>query len=107
MSRIDPEQLAELIFVSVKEVVSGPQIRGRFEAVEQRLAVLEPSTSAAPGSKLKARFIGPWAPHRTYDAHSAVALDRKLWVSMRTTSQPPDSPESGWQLVQDLGTAGR
>ncbi len=101
MSGIDPEELAELIVSCVKLLIAGPKIGGRFAAVESRLAALEPSAPAATGSKPRAKFIGEWEPRRTYDSNTAVALDRRLWVAARSTSQPPGAGED-WQLVQDF-----
>ncbi len=98
---MNAEQLADLLVEHSKLLIAGPKIGGRFAAVESRLAALEPSAPAATGSKPRAKFIGEWEPRRTYDSNTAVALDRRLWVAARSTSQPPGAGED-WQLVQDF-----
>ncbi len=105
MSQINPELLSDLIVGSLKLLIAGPKVGGRFEAVESRLAALEPSAPAASGSKPRAKFVGPWEPHRTYSHNTAVALDRRLYVSLRQTSQPPGSGPD-WQLVHDYAQQG-
>ena len=95
------EQLADFVVYGIKMALAGPRVEGRFAAVESRLAALEPSAPAASGSKPRAKFVGPWEPHRTYSQNVAVASDRRLYVSLRQTSQPPGTGED-WQLVQDF-----
>ena len=105
MSQINPELLSDLIVGSLKLLIAGPKIGGRFAAIESRLAVLEPSTPAATGGKPRAKFIGEWEPHRAYGINEAIALDRKLWVAVRSTSQQPGAGDD-WSLVQDYAQQG-
>ena len=102
---LNAEQLADLLVENFKLVIAGPKVGGRFEAVESRLAALEPSAPAASGSKPRAKFVGQWEPRRAYNIDEAIALDRKLWVAVRSTSQQPGAGED-WQLVQDYAQQG-
>lgn len=102
---LNAEQFADLLVEHSKLLIAGPKIGGRFAAIESRLAALEPSAPAASGSKPRAKFIGEWEPHRAYGINEAIALDRRLWVSMRSTLQPPGAGED-WQLVHDYAQQG-
>jgi len=102
---LNAEQFADLLVEHSKLLIAGPKIGGRFAAIESRLAVLEPSTPAATGGKPRAKFIGEWEPHRAYGINEAIALDRKLWVAVRSTSQQPGAGDD-WSLVQDYAQQG-
>ncbi len=102
---LNAEQFADLLVEHSKLLIAGPKIGGRFAAIESRLAVLEPSTPAATGGKKRAGFVGPWEPRRAYNIDEAIALDRKLWVAVRSTSQQPGAGED-WQLVHDYAQQG-
>ncbi len=96
MSQIDPEQFADLIVMSMKDLVSGPQIRGRFESLESRIEALE--------ARPVPTYRGTHQQGKGYPANSLITRSGSLWISMMSTTSTPGTDPS-WKLVVKQGKA--
>ena len=96
MSQINPEELAELLVTSMKDVVSGPQIRGRFESLEARVAELEQRPTPI--------YRGTHQQGKAYSANSLTTRSGGLWIALKATAAVPGT-DASWKLVVKQGKA--
>jgi hypothetical protein len=98
---LTPDELAELIVVTIKRAIGGPKVHDRFVAVEARLATLEAARPAAG-----VEYAGVHEVGKAYNSGVLVTKKGALWLSLRDTTQTPGMDPVSWKLVVKSGQAG-
>ena len=89
--KFTPDSLADLVVSAMKGAIGGPLVKGRFEALEARVAALEKKPSV--------KFCGTWDREKTYETGSAVVHHGGLWICKAETNGEPSKDFVGWQLA--------
>jgi hypothetical protein len=85
-----PQFVSGLVDV-LQRIVDGPRISGRIEALEMRVALLEP--------KPRASLKGAWTAGRAYHAGDAVTHLGRLWLCNVATDAEPMRDFNAWRLA--------
>jgi hypothetical protein len=94
---LDAEAFADVLVRHTRQVLDGPKIKARFEALERRIAELE----ARPMQK----WAGTHIENMQYAEASLVTRGGSLWVAIKTTRTTPGTPGNDWRLIVRKGRA--
>ncbi len=88
---MNPDDFAELVIYAIKEALQGPLVKGRFDALENKMAV--PSL----------KFQGVYADTGSYEPGACVTRQGGLWICTTKTTGAFD--HASWQLAVKKGDA--
>jgi hypothetical protein len=85
------EKFAAGVVDIFKRIVDGPRIKGRFDALEQRIAKLEAQPKALT-------YCGTWQRAAEYVRHQGTTHRGQLWVSVAESTRAEPGTNADWQL---------